>query len=422
MVTPLDYSATKQTEAKDLSYINPLVISPIALPIIVGEKASYGGTESVVARLIEGLYKNGNYSYVLATGDSDLNGLANHLVSFPEHLWKIKNNYRNDESLKNLKDKFESHYLKAIKYANRFNVDLVHDHPGNPGDFFIDSKAYLNSVFNKPIAITLHNNPNEREGLVYERWRKLQREGRNIHFYAISESQKRRYEEKTGIKVTDVVYNGLQEEKFPLTEFKQDYLFWIGRICRDKGTDLAIHAARKAEVPLIIAGEIREQDYFDSKVKPHITNQIRGRRDEETRKNTLVEKLHQGEEIAKPGQIIYTGALNEQQKIPFFQYARGLIAPNRWEEPFGLMLIEAMATGTPVIGTKRGSLPEVIKDSVTGYVVEPSEDEEKFVSDLADAVNNLQWIEPMDCRQRVEENFTRSIMTQRYLEAYSHII
>jgi len=175
---------------------------------------------------------------------------------------------------------------------------------------------------------------------------------------------------------------------FPFHAAKEDYLLFIGQIASIKGAHLAVEVARRLGMRLIIAGKVdpRNRQYFAETIEPYID----------------------GKQIQFLGEVGY-------EKRELYANARCLLMPICWEEPFGLVMAEAMACGTPVIAFNRGSAPELIVDGETGYIVRDADE-------MADAVGRLDRLDPHRCRQHVQENFDTPIMVQRYLEVYERIL
>ena len=194
------------------------------------------------------------------------------------------------------------------------------------------------------------------------------------------------------INFKKVIYNGIDLSKYKFSRKKKDFLLWMGRITPKKGVHLAVEAAQKTGTELILAGlkEKREADYF--------------------------QKIYK--EAKASSKITLLGRVSEKEKQKLLSEALAFLFPILWEEPFGLVMAEAMASGTPVVGFARGSVPEIVRDGVTGFVV-PSE---KGVSGLISAVRKLEEINPSDCRQWVEEKFTLERMVEEYEKVYNLII
>jgi glycosyltransferase involved in cell wall biosynthesis len=155
---------------------------------------------------------------------------------------------------------------------------------------------------------------------------------------------------------------------------------YAGRIIPEKGVKEAIQVALKTDRRLIITGQVTpaSQWYFDEHIKPHLSDKI-----------------------------LYLGMIDKAQLTKYYQKAAALLVPIRWEEPFGLTMAEAMACGTPVIAFRRGSVPEVVKDGKTGFIVENT-------AEMIEAIENIDRINRQDCRTHVEKNFTNTRMVNNY--------
>jgi glycosyltransferase involved in cell wall biosynthesis len=188
-----------------------------------------------------------------------------------------------------------------------------------------------------------------------------------------------------------IVFNGVSLATFRFTPDPgaDAPLVFLGRIEEIKGPHLAIEVARRAGLPLIIAGNIpsEHQDWFDAAIRPHLDD------------------VH----------VCYIGPVNDEEKSALLGGARALMMPILWEEPFGLVMAEAMACGTPVIGLRRGSVPEVIEDGVTGFVTDD-------VSGLVAAVARLDQIERASCRDRAERYFSQDALVEGYLAIYRDLL
>ncbi|OHA48909.1 MAG: hypothetical protein A2806_04415 [Candidatus Terrybacteria bacterium RIFCSPHIGHO2_01_FULL_48_17] len=185
----------------------------------------------------------------------------------------------------------------------------------------------------------------------------------------------------------ETVYNGIDIEKFPFSQTPEDFFLFIGRINKDKGTAEAIEAARLCKQSLRIVGGQGKDDYWNTRIEPFLD----------------------GNQIRSEGLVPYS------ETVRFYQKARAVLIPIRWEEPFGLTMIEAMACGTPVIAFRRGSVPEVVKDGVTGFIVDT-------VEEMADAMKKIDQIDRRACRKHVEEYFTVEKMVDGYEQLFLDII
>jgi len=187
--------------------------------------------------------------------------------------------------------------------------------------------------------------------------------------------------------VWHLVYNGVDANSFDFTkEVRPDApLVFLGRIEHLKGTHLAIDVARRTRSALVIAGNVapEHQAYFDQQVRPHLDG----------------------------GLVTFIGPVDDRAKNDLLGRARALLMPVLWEEPFGIVMVEAMACGTPVLGFARGAIPEVIEDGVTGYV-------RRDLESLVKAVGELPRIDRASCRARVERLFSGDAIVGEYLRIY----
>jgi glycosyltransferase involved in cell wall biosynthesis len=185
------------------------------------------------------------------------------------------------------------------------------------------------------------------------------------------------------------VHNGIDVDGFPYEEDKQDYVLFLGRIIPEKGVDLAIEAARMAGVPLVIAGQLldRHREYFERKVAPALG----------------------GEDV------VWYGPASRSEVKKLLRKARALLMPYRWEEPFGKVLVEAQACGTPVVSVPWGAVPEVVADGVTGFLRATSEE-------MAIAIRQIHRISPLACREWAQTHFSRTKMAADYARLYAKLL
>ena len=209
-----------------------------------------------------------------------------------------------------------------------------------------------------------------------------------LHFSAIS---KWMMQDTQHMANWHLVYNGVPMDVYDYSSEVADDapLVFLGRIEHIKGTHLAIEIAKWTGHRLVIAGNIPEehQDYFDEKVKPHIDGQ----------------------------RISYIGPVDDKQKNSLLGQAAAFLMPILWEEPFGIVMAEALACGAPVLGLRRGSVPEVVEDGVTGFVRDD-------VEELVASVNRLGEIERIACRERAERLFSEDAVVEGYLKVYRELI
>lgn len=200
----------------------------------------------------------------------------------------------------------------------------------------------------------------------------------NTHIITISNAQRKSF---PNLNYVATVYNSVDTEKFTFNPIPKDYLLMMGTIGRHKNQAEAIAVAKELGMKLVLAGKIRDKDYFD-----------------ELKKNI------DGE------QIKWIGEIGFEEKLKLYQNAKAFIFPINWEEPFGLVMIEAMACGTPVVAFNRGAVSEVVRNGLTGYVLENH-------SQMVEAIGKIDSVDRMACRRHVEENFTVSKMIDDYEKA-----
>lgn len=275
---------------------------------------------------------------------------------------------------------YEQIYISEIyRRAEKGEFDLIHIHP-------VDIAINFAAGGKVPTVFTLHDPISCWRKFVYELYKK----NKNIHFVSISDSQR---SPSKKINYIDTVYNGIDIKKYEFDGKGGNYLFAASRIVPPKGFDLAIKVAQKTGLPLKIAGEKLDLAYWEEKIKPFIG-----------------------------GKISYEGMVSPFKLPDLYKKAKAFIFPLQWEEPFGLVMIEAMACGTPVIAFNRGSVKEVVKDGVTGFVIPPlNKKGEPNIEGMIEAVRKIDAIDRRACRRHVENNFTLDKMVDRYEEVYRRI-
>jgi len=265
--------------------------------------------------------------------------------------------------------------LEMFERARRGEYDLLHFHHPEA------ARPFVKLFPDVPVVYTLHNptDPIYRE--VFEMYMTP-----NQFFISISNNQRHAAPD---LPYIDTVYNGIETDLFTFEEEKDDFLLTIGRIVPEKGIKEAIQVARQTNHKLYIIGPLYEstQAYYEKHVKPHLSENI-----------------------------LYLGFLEREQLARYFQKAKAfLMIPVDRDEPFGLTMIEAMSCGTPVIGMRRGSIPEVIKDKKTGFVVDS-------LAEMEAAIKKIGKIKPSDCREHVEQYFSTEVMAKNYEAAYAKVL
>ncbi|WP_315719081.1 MULTISPECIES: glycosyltransferase family 4 protein [unclassified Bradyrhizobium] len=325
----------------------------------------YGGTERVVHWLTEELVALGHDVTLFASGDSQTSAKLS--PTWPKAL-RLDGSVRDPNALHMV-------MLESVRQkCDDEEFDILH--------FHLD--YYPFSLFHRqptPFLTTLHGRLDLPEHQpVFSIFK-------DVPVISISDSQRRPVPNANWVRT---VLHGLPEQLLMPRPVTPSYLAVLGRIAPEKGVDRAINIAMRCGIQLKIAAKVdrADQDYFDQLISPLI------------RGNPLVE---------------YIGEIGDHEKPEFLSGALGLLLPIDWPEPFGLVMIESMACGTPVIAYNRGSVPEVIDDGVTGFVVE---DELSAVA----AVGRLRDLSRAGVRERFEQRFTARRMALDYLAAYRRLI
>jgi glycosyltransferase involved in cell wall biosynthesis len=255
--------------------------------------------------------------------------------------------------------------------ANRF--DVIHSHI----DYWSFPFARLTNV---PTVATMHGRLDVEElHPVYQRYR-------SMPLISISDAQRAPLPLMNWV---DTIYHGLPRDLLRFSPGPGKYLAFLGRISPEKRPDLAIEVARRVGIPLKIAAKVDavDRDYFETVIKP----------------------------LLSPPDVEYIGEISEAEKSEFLGNTLAFMFTIDWPEPFGLAMIEALACGTPVIARPCGSIPEVIRNGVTGFIV-------KSVDEMVEAVRNIGKLAREECRKEFENRFTVEIMVDRYEQIYRQLI
>ena len=357
-------------------------IAHIAPPWITIPPKNYGGTEVVLYNLVEEQVAQGYDVTLFAPGDAKTSAK---LVSFFPHSlidsgvpWQghLKAYY---------------HLQKAVEYIKDHDFDVVHTHLSS------SAEMYLFPLMNRlavPHVMTLHSHfPFDRvqawtgdaDDYYIKDW------ASTVPMVVISEQA--RANNKLPLNIVDVVHHGLPMQHFQATaQQPEDYFVWLGRFVPEKGPHLAIEAAQKAGVPIVLAGTIDKHievsvNYFNDKIKPFLNDK----------------------------QVKYVGPVNMQQKIDLLSRARGLLNPIQWEEPFGMVMIEAMAVGCPVIAFNRGAASEIVDHGTSGFLTQT-------VDEMVHYISRIDELERVEVHAHVERNFTARMMAQKYVKVYKKVI
>jgi glycosyltransferase involved in cell wall biosynthesis len=321
----------------------------------------YGGTERVVHWLTEELVALGHDVTLFGSGDSCTSAKLE--VAWPKAL-------RLDGSVRDANALHLVMLERVRKKCDEF--DFLHFHL----DYYPFSLFSRNST---PFVTTLHGR------LDLPEHQPVFTTFSDVPVISISNSQRRPVPQANWVRT---VYHGLPEKLLAPAPAKPKYLAVLGRIAPEKATDRAIRIAKRCGIPLRIAAKVDrvDQDYFDNSIRP----------------------------LLDPPHVEYIGEISDREKSEFLSGAIALLVTIDWPEPFGLVMIEAMACGTPVIAFNRGSVPEVVDDGLTGFIVE---DETSAVG----AINRLAELDRGRVRARFEERFTARRMATEYISAYREL-
>lgn len=319
----------------------------------------YGGIEQAVDCLCRGLSAAGHEVLLFATGDSQCPVPTKWLLERSE-------GNRIGYSVPELR-----HVLAA--YESMAGCDVIHDHT-------MIGPIYASALTDIPVVTTIHGPLNEE---LIDLYRRIA--GR-VPLIAISQVQ---LTADPGLEVAGVIHHGIDVEDFPVGAGGGDYCLFLGRMVAEKGAHQAITAARRAGVPILLAGKMREPwefSYFESEVKP---------------------LLGDGAE--------YLGEVSRDEKLRLLAGAQATLFPIRWNEPFGLVMIESLACGTPVLAFREGAAPEVVADGGTGWLCDDE-------SDMASKLLAIADIDRARCRAEVETRFSTARMAREHAELYDEVL
>jgi glycosyltransferase involved in cell wall biosynthesis len=322
----------------------------------------YGGIEWIVSLLADGLVDAGHDVTLFASGDSRTK--AKLAAVYPEA--PSREIGRTFPEIK--------HALSCFARADEFEV--INDHTGMLG-------CTLGATVPTPVAHTVHGPLDGEAGEIYELISKVAPE---VGLISISMNQRK---PKPHLNWIANCHNALDFSIYPLRPHRRDYLLFLGRLSPDKGAHRAVAVAIQTGLPLKIAGKMqepKERAYFHELVEPHLINGIE-----------------------------FLGEVTHGEKVELLQNARATLFPISWEEPFGLVMIESMACGTPVIATRWGAVPEVIEHGRSGIIVD-------HYTEMAAALEDADKLDPLELRRYVEEEFSPQRMVRDYVGAYETAI
>jgi glycosyltransferase involved in cell wall biosynthesis len=334
-------------------------IALVAPPYIPVPPQKYGGTELFLAELARRLQAQGVDVVVYTVGESSVEAPIRWL--YEKGQWPLKGEV--DGTLKAL-----SHASWAVRDAAR-DCDLIHVNSAPAVSF--------SRFADRPVVHTVHHAYEKEFAAYYEVFPE-------VSYVTISDFQRRMLR----MPRMRTIHHGIDPLLYSVHTSKQPYFSFLGRIAPPKGTHLAIAIAKKAGVPLKIAGEIQPmyQSYWESMVKPHVDGKF----------------------------IEYLGEMGLEEKIELLGNSMAMLFPIQWPEPFGLVMIEAMACGTPVLALSGGSVDEVVKEGVSGHIRSTPEE-------LVECARNLRF-DPQTVRAYMEKFFSVDRMARDYVSLYTEIL
>lgn len=336
-------------------------IAIIAPPWAPVPPTHYGAVEVIVEQLALGFQANGHEVLLCTTGDSR--------CPVPRHVTRARSA---GDRIGQAVIEF-GHGMDAYDTAQR--CDIVHDHT-------IVGPAYAHRFPDLPVVATVHGPLDDEHVAVYAR------AGTNVATVAISASQ---CESVRGFSVAGVIHHGLDANRFTFGPARRDFCLFLGRMAPEKGAHLAIDAARKAHAPLALAGKVRsaaEHAYFEAEVAPRLSDD---------------------------DGIFFVGEVDDDRKRTLLAKASCLLFPILWHEPFGLVQLEAMASGTPVVAFPKGATPEIVEHGQTGFLCRDGED-------MARAIRRIGELDRAACRAAVEGHFSARRMVGDYLALFERIL
>jgi glycosyltransferase involved in cell wall biosynthesis len=343
---------------------NVALVAPPWIPI---PPPAYGGIEQVVRLLAEGLVEAGHRVTLFAPPGSSSAADVRSPLSAPHpdeiqfSMWEVDHVARCFDAI-------------DAAAADGDGFDVVHDHTG------FTALAMANRL-EIPLVHTLHG-PFEPD-----LFRFYDCHGAKAQLVAISEAQRAAAPDHLREEIA-VVPNPLEVEEWPFAERANGYVLWIARMNDDKGPQRAIAAARAADAPLVLAGPVPpgQEEFFAREVEPHIDGDA----------------------------VVYEGEVGDEDKRRLYTGAQALLMPIRWAEPFGMVMVEAMACGTPVIAFPEGAAPEVVVEGETGFLVDDE-------AAMGRAIGRVGEIDRERCRESVRERFDLATVVAGYEHVYERV-
>lgn len=349
----------KHKENKSVNMVkkNIAIIAPLGISI---PPKKQGGNEWMVFYIIEGLVKRGHKVLVFGPKTTKTSAKLVPIIEKPISAYKIPETAEGTRKLRlelTLLAKTKNELLKKKK-----EIGIVINFTVDGGIF-----APLEKEMKVPVLHCLHLPLYEELAMLYKEF--------NSRLIALSSNEKKAF---AHLNYVATIYNGIDFKRFPFQKKPKDYFLFSGKIRATKNPLAAIKAIKKTKQKLIIIGKINDKEYFDKKIKPALGKNI-----------------------------IYKGEVTFDEAIKLYSQAKALLFPIKWQEPFGLVMPESMACGTPVIAFNNGAASEVIKNGKTGFIV-------KNTGEMAKAIKKIDQIKREDCRKWVEKKFTKEKMVDEY--------
>ena len=354
------------------------ILAPVSWPV---PPAGYGPWEQVCANIANELVKRGHDVTLFAAPGSQTAAKLVETVAHPFNLWPraelAREQYFDPASgllagPPDFRVLEQQHIAICMETVRNGGFDVVHSH------LHVHALVF-SRLIPCPLVTTLHGSawPTAHHG-VLERYK-------DQPFVSISDAERAF---KPDLNYVATVYNGIDLSGYEFCANKEDSLLFSGRFAPEKGAADAVEIARRAGMPLKMAGMIEEKHrgYYDGAIKPFVDGKS----------------------------VEYVGLLTQAELAPLYRKARAVLCPTHWAEPFGLVGVEAMACGTPMVGSRKGAFVEIVEEGRSGYLFDS-------LDEAVEKVGRLAEIDPADCRRRVEERFSAPVMAAAYEKVYADL-
>ena len=351
------------------------MLAPISWPL---PPTGYGPWELVASNLTEALVARGHDVTLFAAGGTHTNATLVTTSPYALETWPEAERGRPrelDAATGLLEGPPDARVLETLHIATCMDqaaagmFDVVHSH------LHVHALVF-GRLIPCPLVTTLHGSAWVRA------CHPILRAYREMPFVSLSNAERQFLPE---LNYVGTVHNGIRIDAFPFAAEKSDDLLFAGRLAPEKGPDAAVEVAQRSGRRLLLAGMIepQHQAFFDATIRPHLAD----------------------------GRVEYLGLLSQQELVPYYQRAAAVLFLGTWAEPFGLSAVEAQACGTPLIATRRGALPEIIREGRTGFVVDSTDE-------AVEATKKLGTLSPADCRENATTRFSTTTMAAGYESVY----